>query len=111
MRLPPILAILALLAAAACEPSTDLAGVSEETFVRTMADLRRIERDITLDSVQKAEARDAALQERNLTPAELEAAARALADDAPRAVSVWARIDTLAMFDEPPETADTAAAP
>ncbi|HSJ63062.1 MAG TPA: hypothetical protein VK922_04050 [Gemmatimonadaceae bacterium] len=87
---------LLLATASGCERSTGLAGLSEEEFVSAMAALRRIERDVTLDSATKATARVNTLQERNLTPPELEAAARALAGDPERALTVWSRIDSLA---------------
>jgi hypothetical protein len=98
MRLLPLLPIVFVIAfAPGCERSTELAGVSEARFVATMAALRRIERDIMLDSAQKAAARDEALQEGNLTPAQLESSAQALARDPAHALEVWARIDTIAM--------------
>ena len=97
MRLLPLISIVLVLAAApACERSTDLAGMSEADFVSAMSALRRIERDATLDSTTKAIAREVTLQERNLTPEQLEAAARDLAEDPVHALSVWARIDTVA---------------
>ena len=76
--------------------------MSEEEFVHTMAELRRLERDLTLDSAARTTARRNALQERDLTPEALEAAARALADDPKNALAVWARIDSLAAADPPP---------
>jgi hypothetical protein len=109
MRLLPLLSVSFLLATTpACERSTDLAGMSEERFVSTMVELRRIDRDLMLDSATKSTARSGTLQERNLTPAELEAAARALAREPAYALEVWARIDTLAMQQDsvPPEEPD-----
>jgi hypothetical protein len=96
-RLLPLFSIgLLFTAAPACDRSTDLAGMSEEAFVSAMASLRRIDRDAALDSAAKTTARESTLQERNLTSAQLEAAARALARDPEHAVGVWSRIDSLA---------------
>ena len=98
-NLLPTLAMIACLTALACDRSTDLAGVSEAQFASTMADLRRIERNATLDSAAKTMARRDVLQERDLTPEALEAAARALARDVTRSTEVWSRIDSLAATD------------
>lgn len=68
--------------------------MSEQTFVTTMAALEAIARDSTRDSVAKAAARRKVLQERGLTPQQLERAARSLAGNARRASLVWARIDS-----------------
>lgn len=78
-----------------CDRSDDLAGIGETRFVGTMAELQRIERDLTLDSAGRTTARRNTLQERDLTPEQLEAAARALADDPTRAQVLWAQIDSL----------------
>jgi len=91
--------MIACLTALACNRSADLAGVSETQFALTMAELRRIERNIALDSAAKSIARDNVLQERDLTPEALEAAARALAGDVRRSTEVWSRIDSLASMD------------
>ena len=108
MRLLPLVSIVLVLAAApACERSTDLAGMSEEDFVSAMSALRKIERDATLDSTTKAIAREVTLQERNLTPELLEAAARELAADPAHALTVWARIDTVAGLEGEVSETDT----
>jgi hypothetical protein len=87
---------------AACTRSRDLAGMTDSTFVATMAALRHIERDEQLDSAARTTARATTLQERDLTPEELERAARALASDPARAETLWARIDTLSRMRLPP---------
>lgn len=62
-----------------------------------MAELRRIEQDITMDSAARTTARRNTLQERDLTPEQLEAAARSLAEaDPDHALALWQRIDSLA---------------
>jgi hypothetical protein len=97
MRLLRLISILLWLSALpACDRSSGLPGMSEEEFVHTMAELRRVERDATLDSAARTTARRNTLQERDLTPEALEAAAKALADDPDRALAVWTRIDSLA---------------
>ena len=71
-----------------------ISDVDDSTFVAVMARLHAIERDALLDSAGKVEARRGALQERGLSPEQLERAARALADDPDRAIRVWNRIDS-----------------
>ena len=106
MRLLRLISPLLFLAAApACDRSNGLPGMSEEEFVHAMAELRRIERDVSLDSAARTTARRNTLQERDLTPEALEAAARALADDPEHALAVWQRIDSLATA-PPPEEGD-----
>lgn len=101
--------LLLLAAVPGCDRSSGLPGMSEEEFVHTMAELRRIERDVTLDTAARTTARRNTLQERDLTPEALEAAARALANDPGRAIQVWARIDSLATMD--PSAVDSMATP
>lgn len=81
--------VLAL--AAACDGQR-LAGISDTTFVRVMADLRAIQEQPWADSARKAAALDSVLQSRGLTPEQLERAARSLADDPERAVELWREI-------------------
>lgn len=69
-----------------------MSGVTDSTFVATMTALNRIDVDEALDSARRVSARDSVLQSRDLTAAQLEAAARALADDPDRAYTVWQRI-------------------
>ncbi|HUF29750.1 MAG TPA: hypothetical protein VMM77_03730 [Gemmatimonadaceae bacterium] len=94
-----MLTMLASFATVGCDRSTALAGLSEQQFVSTMASLRRIERDATLDTAAKRIARRDVLQERDLNAEALESAARALATDPVRANEIWARIDSLATQD------------
>ena len=69
-----------------------MSGVTDSTFVATMTELNRIDADEGLDSARRVSARDSVLQGRDLTAAQLEAAARALADDPDRAYTLWQRI-------------------
>lgn len=97
MRLRLISLVLVLTIVPGCDRSNGLPGMTEEEFVQTMAELRRIEQDFTLDSAARTTARRNTLQERDLSPEELEAAARALAEaDPDHALKVWERIDSLA---------------
>jgi hypothetical protein len=77
----------------ACGSGDITAGVSDSTFVATIAELRRIQNDASLDSARRVQTRQAVLQRRGLTPDRLEQAARALAGDPERAVAVWQAID------------------
>jgi len=89
-------ALIVCLGAAGCHRGEIVAGVSDSSFVRAMAELRRVNSDAALDSAAKASARAAVLQREGLTPAQLERAATALADDPGRAGAVFAAIDSAA---------------
>ena len=71
-------------------------GVRDSTFVATMSDLRRAEATAS-DSAGMAAGRRRILQQRGLTPAQLEAAARKLGDDPDRALAVWQAIERRAV--------------
>jgi hypothetical protein len=88
----PALAVL-LSGVLACTGVDRRRVVSDSTFVATMADLRRIGADTTMDSTSRDSARAAILRKRQLTPQELERAARALADDPEHALAVWQKIE------------------
>lgn len=99
LRHPTFLAILL----AACTGGEIVPGVRDSTFVATMADLRRTEATAT-DSAALAAGRRRILQQRGLTPAQLEAAARKLGDDPNRALAIWQAIERRAIE---PDTART----
>ena len=90
---------------AACEGGESLAGVSDSTFVQTMAELRIVHGRAEIDSAARAAALDSILQRRGLTPEQLEQAARALAEDPERALELWRAIDRLVRGDTLPEPA------
>ena len=92
-------AIVLVMALSACERGESPTGMSDSTFVATMAELRKIQEDPTLDSAAQAAARTHVLQSRGLTPEELERAARSLADDPARAAEVVQAIDRQARGD------------
>ena len=89
-------ALIVCLGTAGCHRGEIVAGVSDSTFVRTMAALRRVNSDAALDSAARASARAAVLQREGLTPDQLERAASALADDPERAGALFAAIDRAA---------------
>ena len=70
-----------------------MGGVSDSTFVATMAELQRIQTDGALDSAGRVAARARVLQRRGLTPDHLERVAQSLADDPERAADLWRAID------------------
>lgn len=82
-----------VIAMAACGRVQIVEGVSDSAFVSTMAQLRRVQNDASLDSAARAAARAAVLQGQGLTAAQLERAAAALAADPDRATDLWRRID------------------
>lgn len=94
-RLRVIHTALALgIGVAGCGRGEIVDGVTDSTFVATMAELRRVDANIALDSAARAAARAAVLQRRGLSAGALERAAQALADDPERAGVLFARIDS-----------------
>jgi len=87
----PIVLVM-LVSAASCRRSRLATEVSDSTFVSVMADLKRVQEASGLDSAGRAARRDSILQSRGLTPAQLESAARDLADNPTRAQTVWTAI-------------------
>ena len=105
LRSAHAVAAVVLLASAGCRRDEIISGVSDSAFVATMADLRRVQNDASLDSARRKMARDSVLQRRGLTPAEVERAARALARNPDRASAIWQAIDRRAEEPvEPPQT-------
>lgn len=86
-------AVAAIGATGACDESRIVEGVSDSVFVSTMADLKRAQTAIGLDSARRAALRDSILQGRGLTPAQLEHAARVLAENPARAQAIWQAIE------------------
>lgn len=106
------LAPVAVLALAACGRGTITEGVTDSAFVATMAELESVERAPGLDSSARVAARAAALQRRGLTPAQIEAAAVALADEPKRALELYRAIERKANGDSlPPAPPGGSAAP
>jgi hypothetical protein len=98
-----LIVLVGLAAVAGCQRSRSGNGVSDSTFVSVMADLKRVQDASGLNDGQRAARRDSILQGRGLTPAQLEAAARALAENPARAQTVWQAVQQRA--------ADTVRAP
>jgi hypothetical protein len=90
-RVSFILVVLA--SVAACQRSGLSKGVSDVKFVAVMADLKRVRDMPGLDSGRRAYKRDSILQSQGLTPAQLEAAARRLAQNPGRAQTVWQAVE------------------
>ena len=84
---------LLVISGASCDRGELAPGVRDSTFVAAMAELQRIDQSTGLDSAGRQAARAVALQRRGLTPARLEAAAVALADDPERALEIFRAID------------------
>jgi len=85
--------IMVLAAFTACGRSRDLNGVSETKFVAVMAALKQVRDRPGLDSVRRAASRDSILQKEGLTPAQLEGAAKQLAQNPARAQTVWQAVE------------------
>ena len=81
-----------LLVSAGCGKADAAGGVSDSLFVATMAELRAVSGNRTLDSASVATQRAAVLRKRGLTAEQLQRAAHALADDPDHASKVWQAI-------------------
>lgn len=101
MRTPPtpslthvlVIALVAVGPAAGCRQTELATGISDSTYVAVMADLKRVHDAPGVDSAQRAARRDSILQSRGLTPAQLEDAARHLAQNPARAQTVWQAVE------------------
>lgn len=94
-----IIALLALCAFAACTSSAEPTAAEDSLFVKTMGELRRIRTDPALDSTARDSAREATLRAHGVSAEELEAMARALAQDPKRALDDWREIERRAVRD------------
>ena len=84
--------LLLVLVIAGCKRDRAAPGVNDSTYVASMVALYRVAVDTMLDSAGRAAARRSVLQQRGLTPEQLERWARELARDPQRAASVSAEI-------------------
>jgi hypothetical protein len=92
--------VAALVSAVACHrgaPRELIAGVTDSTFVWALGDLERIQRDANLDSAARATARDSILALHHVSAAQLEAAARALADQPQQASLLFQAVQRRAL--------------
>jgi hypothetical protein len=90
---PGLVPALLLLAPAACRRAELPGGLTDSSFVATMVELRRVRENATLDSTERAQARQVVLRRRGVTPKALEQAAAALANDPERASAVWQAVE------------------
>jgi hypothetical protein len=88
-----VIVLVAAMPATACQRSQRSSGVSDSTFVATLAELKRVSDAPGMDSAQRAARRDSILQRRGLTSAHLEQAARDLAQNPARAQAAWQAIE------------------
>ena len=98
-----LLVLVCLGSVAGCRRTQLATGVSDSAFVAVMADLKRVQDAPGVDSARRAARRDSILQSRGLTPAQLEAAARQLAQNPTRAQTVWQAIQQRAADPTPPK--------
>jgi hypothetical protein len=84
-----LIGLIALAAATGCQRSRSSNGVSDSTFVAVLADLKRVQDAPAVSGSQRAASRDSILQIHGLKPAQLEEAARQLAQNPARAQTVW----------------------
>jgi hypothetical protein len=88
-----LVAVMLIAGAAGCRQDRSSAGISDSTFVATIAQLHALNADPSLDSAGRAAAREAVLREQGVTGEALERAARAMAADPEHALAVWTAID------------------
>ena len=95
MRTRAAIGLIACLSVAACRRGRAPAlGIPDTTFVATMGDLRRVETDTTLDPTMRDSTRRLILRRHRVTTAQLEHAARKLADTPARASDLWRKIES-----------------
>jgi hypothetical protein len=93
--MPParrIHSLLLILVISGCPRDGVAPGMSDSAYIASMVALLRVAGDATLDSAGRAAARRSVLQQRGLTPAQLEQWARDLARDPQRATEVASEI-------------------
>lgn len=91
-RIPSLVFAVLALAISGCRHGKVTLGVSDSTFVATIAKLHSINADTSLDSASRAAARDTVLQREGVTAEQLERVARAMASDPQHALDVWTAI-------------------
>jgi hypothetical protein len=69
-------------------------GVADSTFVGALRELRRVQADSSLDVTMKDSSRRMVLRRYNVTSAQLEHAARVLAESPTRASDLWRQIES-----------------
>jgi hypothetical protein len=80
-------------------------GVTDSTFVGALRDLRRVQADSSLDATMKDSSRRMILRRYSVTSAQLEHAARVLAESPARASDLWRQIESAARPGPPRTTA------
>ena len=108
-RLSHVFLMLAC-AVVGCARGDIVPGVSDSTFVYTMAELRRAEGSTT-DSAALGAARKRILQQRGLTVEVMDRAARALANDPARATALFDAIEKHAVNAPPTAMPSARSAP
>ena len=88
--------ILLCIAATGCRGGRAASlGMPDSTFVATLNELRRIETDTSLDVTMRDSTRRLILRRHKVTSAQLESAARVLAQSPARASDLWRRIESV----------------
>src|SRR4051812_40005830 len=95
-RLSHVILVLACAMVGGCARGDIVPGVSDSTFVATMAELRRAEGSTT-DTAALGAARRRILQQRGLTVEVMDRAARALANDPDHAADLFDAIEKRAV--------------
>jgi hypothetical protein len=94
--------LLCLLAVSACRLRSGASPADDSTFVHVMTDLRIVSSNQTMDSADRAHARDSILQHYQLTPATVESLASRIAINPDRAVQLLRLVDSRARFGNKP---------
>jgi hypothetical protein len=69
-------------------------GMADSTFVRALRELRRVQADSSLDATMKDSSRRMILRRYDVSSAQLEHAARVLAESPARASDLWRQIES-----------------
>lgn len=88
-----LLVLVAAASLSACRRPERSSGVSDSTFVATLAELKRVENTPVSDTAQRAALRASILQRRGLSPAKLEQAAHELAQNPKHAQEIWQAVE------------------
>ncbi|MGH7717488.1 MAG: hypothetical protein ACREON_01410 [Gemmatimonadaceae bacterium] len=78
---------------AGCGGGAEIGGMSRASFVTVMSELHALATTSELDSAARTTARDSVLRKFEVSPDELERAARSLAATPERAAEVWGEIE------------------
>jgi hypothetical protein len=87
--------LICVLAAGCRNGGAPSLGMADTTFVGTLNELRRVETDTSLDVTMRDSSRRMVLRRHKVSSAQLEHAARVLAESPARASDLWRQIESV----------------